>query len=45
MKKIWCEHDVLWQIGNVLLSIFKHDKDQAFKIANDIYSLIFARKK
>lgn len=44
-EKNWCEHDVLWQIGNVLLSIFKYDKNQAFKIANDIYSLIFARKR
>lgn len=44
-EKNWCEHDVLWQIGNVLLSIFKHDKNQAFKTANDIYSLIFARKR
>lgn len=44
-EKNWCEHDVLWQIGNVLLSVFKHDKDQAFSTANDIYRLLFVKKR
>lgn len=38
----WCEHDILWQIGNELLTLLDHDS--ALIVADKIFKIIFSKK-